>query len=925
MQGGLSEFRASPFERRHVSSYHPWIRRPDDLGPALGATIDASLGEPWIEFAIAVAVGRATRGLRAPRRARERACDCRLQSWFPDNPVARWGELVSSRIRTLIGAIAVVLISLPCRSAADAAEPVVTDRVVLVSVDPAVDLKAARDELDPDHLLDKLEDGGLNFSSHVSSSVGRVINPFAPWNESGTEVWFLFAPDAEVVDGSGTPATPGSGVGATGEEEDATTGDGTTGEGDGTTGDTPSLRITEVPVAAGTGTDPVCGPDGRGNVGTTQPSSATLAADWEAIERSPSGATPRLICSTDALESVAREAAATTIDAEIEDATAPVTINDDGEATIKVKVPRGVELVSVAVESLVELGAALDGDEITLTASDEVPVGTSLRLWPTLRLGDSDVTWPVPEPIAADLEGWRPAGPMDLPIERPSDGRSPALLLLAGLVGAGLGATVVVLLSRRGRPAVATPGGAPPVEVVEPAAGAPPGAAECGSSAPLDPPDEDVLAADLSDAGPPPAPSRAATWSAAWPTAHIGDGAASEDMVYLQPTPSEVEGSLVWASSASTPPLLGIYTEKKVGNGEDAEPTVLREPARRGRHAVPPRAFVAVYDGLGGSGSSRVALRSGQIHTQAFLASRLVRDITERFVVESAGAGGWGDPADLVAGLQARIQGELMTWESRLPATRSKVRSRLQSPFPTTFAGAAITPGSKGKGAGHFVTAVWAGDSRVYLWTEVDGLQQLSADHARGADVLAQLIDDGPMTQKVSAVADWSFSTSTSKLSGPFAVLSATDGVHGYVPTPGALETLLSSTLDQSASTREWGALLVGRIAAYTGDDATVALTSAGFGSFKDFRRALTRRLWWLVETQEQPFDEVDRSDGDAVRACRHDTWDSYRDLYTARLPREAAAESLDEEAGADALASKLSDASSTPPAPETSSGPTAT
>ena len=206
-------------------------------------------------------------------------------------------------------------------------------------------------------------------------------------------------------------------------------------------------------------------------------------------------------------------------------------------------------------------------------------------------------------------------------------------------------------------------------------------------------------------------------------------------------------GALVWVAPSAAP-AGGVFTEKVVGQGEDAEPSFLRREERGGRGAV---TFIGVYDGLGGSGARKV-LEGSTEYTQAYLASRWVREASEAWYMDAVDSGGRLDPD----ALRQRIAHGLAHRQSLVPAASagappaSRVRSTMQRSYPTTLAAVAVTARAEGRNPTWDVEALWAGDSRCYVWTASAGLQQLSADHTKDDDILSQLVNDGPETLPIT-------------------------------------------------------------------------------------------------------------------------------------------------------------------------------
>ena len=99
--------------------------------------------------------------------------------------------------------------------------------------------------------------------------------------------------------------------------------------------------------------------------------------------------------------------------------------------------------------------------------------------------------------------------------------------------------------------------------------------------------------------------------------------------------PSSDHGAAVWAHHDDAILALGVWTEKRPGRGEDAEPLVLHNYAAR-------CGMLAVCDGVGGAGVQTAGCTSAGIErTGAWVSSRGVRLAAEAYfqqVVQFDGA-----------------------------------------------------------------------------------------------------------------------------------------------------------------------------------------------------------------------------------------------------------------------------------------------
>ena len=204
----------------------------------------------------------------------------------------------------------------------------------------------------------------------------------------------------------------------------------------------------------------------------------------------------------------------------------------------------------------------------------------------------------------------------------------------------------------------------------------------------------------------------------------------------------------------------------------------LRRPGRRGLG--------------GGRGGGRSHLQRGLRGVTAWLARR------RRAGSSTVRAPNCSTGAMLHTRITERLASVAAT---HLPARSSGVRSNLARTCPTTLAMAVL----RDTGGELAIEALWAGDSRVFLLTPKAGLQQLTADHVRDADVLHQLANDSPMSNMVCASNRFEITTSRVVHTGAGVVLCATDGVFGYVRTPGEVECVLLQTLQASERCRFLG------------------------------------------------------------------------------------------------------------------------
>ncbi|MGH3852118.1 MAG: protein phosphatase 2C domain-containing protein [Pseudonocardiaceae bacterium] len=315
--------------------------------------------------------------------------------------------------------------------------------------------------------------------------------------------------------------------------------------------------------------------------------------------------------------------------------------------------------------------------------------------------------------------------------------------------------------------------------------------------------------------------------------------------------------------------VLGVWTEKSAGLGEDAEPLLVHH--RGGGYGL-----LAVFDGAGGAGAA-IAGRShqGLERTGAWVGSRTARAAAEEWFHDTTQRQLRREPETLRAHLAQRLS-------QMRPHRHRKIIGTMPRELPSTIAALDYQVTSD-----HLSwQALWAGDSRSFLLDPADGLQQLSRDDTDNDDALVLLTEDPPMTNMLSADRNFTIHSAYGQAKLPCLLLCATDGFFGYVHTPADFEHVLLDTLRDAGSERGWCRLLVDRVNSYTADDASLALIAAGFEDFGSMRTQFTTRAHRLEDEHSAPRRHAANGDQSALREARKDSWDRYRISYEQRIPR---------------------------------------
>lgn len=259
--------------------------------------------------------------------------------------------------------------------------------------------------------------------------------------------------------------------------------------------------------------------------------------------------------------------------------------------------------------------------------------------------------------------------------------------------------------------------------------------------------------------------------------------------------------------------------DKREGLGEDANPLFIANEEKE-YYAV------GVFDGMGGSGAKDCESQYKGRHTQAFVASRIIREETEKYLKQNSFPK--VSKEDLKVVLTERLEKEKKDY----PSPPSKLRSRLVREYPTTLA---VITVMKEKEM-YRIRSFWAGDSRNYLWTK-DGFFQISLDDLNEKnDPQENLRNDAGLANCICAGSDFVINEKDIKIAEPFVILSATDGCYGYLKTIMHFQYLLLEGLQTSSDLESWKSYIEEKLNEVTGDDMSFALVAVGFDDYSHLK-----------------------------------------------------------------------------------------
>lgn len=256
-------------------------------------------------------------------------------------------------------------------------------------------------------------------------------------------------------------------------------------------------------------------------------------------------------------------------------------------------------------------------------------------------------------------------------------------------------------------------------------------------------------------------------------------------------------------------------------------------------------ALIGVFDGCGGLGARQYDKYDN--HTGAYMASRLVSGAVYDWFQSLKKRKNHADPSEE---LKPRIE-KALSQGKEMGGSTLVLRGSMVRDFPTTAAIVLVEHQMEKT----MLNAIWAGDSRVYIWDQ-NGLSQFSKDDTDISDAYESLRKDPVLTNVLSSDGNFTLRSRKAEIKGPIAVLACTDGYFGYWQTPMHFEYFLLETLEKADSLSAWKRALHSEIQEITGDDATLAIMLLRFETFKDLKNCCQKRYALLQKQYIQPLSD---------------------------------------------------------------------
>lgn len=284
---------------------------------------------------------------------------------------------------------------------------------------------------------------------------------------------------------------------------------------------------------------------------------------------------------------------------------------------------------------------------------------------------------------------------------------------------------------------------------------------------------------------------------------------------------------------------------KTENEGEDADPVLINKGNL---------SFLSVCDGMGGAGSTIYEV-DGLQKSGAYISSRLVNKEAENYfsnLITNENLFNESNLEELKSKFLNLLTGKLKEIKKD---GGSNLRSKLLKDLPTTFSSLFIKEGE----VTTEIFSIWAGDSRNYLFSRNQGLQQISIDDLKQKhDPFENLTKDSPLDNVVSADGDFNLRYSKIEIDFPCILFTATDGCYGYFNTPMQFEYAILQALQSSNNVEEWKNNLIGKIESVAGDDFSLSLIAIGYENFSKIKTDFSERIQTVYAFYINDLDKQD-------------------------------------------------------------------
>lgn len=268
--------------------------------------------------------------------------------------------------------------------------------------------------------------------------------------------------------------------------------------------------------------------------------------------------------------------------------------------------------------------------------------------------------------------------------------------------------------------------------------------------------------------------------------------------------------------------------------------------------------MIIVCDGLGATGQNKHEI-DGEIRSSAYLGSRCVCDAAEKFFSQNADKIWFTDAKNICQEFKDFLTNYLSDFINTYHLQKT-IKGKSAELLPTTLA-MAIFRENEGD---IDIFTIWAGDSRVYLLSSNEGLQQISKDDVYGTFDAMESLELSNMRNSISGEGIDKFYLNYKrynvKKQPNLFLFASSDGCFDYLASPMDFEYLLELSINKLPENDEISSIGTMISSFYCGnnlkDDSTMAGVIFNETNLNELKRQYEQRYKYVMENYRKPTEE---------------------------------------------------------------------